>query len=484
MKYRPFQNAVFLIAVLLLLLGLSWFSKSYDQQDGRSQDGFKIGSEIIKYPSLSTFLMDKPKKADENRIDSIVTNLEELVEETVEEEQVPKIPDLESIDTSKIQRIEYPADRISFVMGLREALKAESCRIIHYGDSQIEGDRISSYIRNRLQGLYGGSGPGFIPVKQVYEQISAKVSASENWERYAYFDPTQQKLPHKKYGAYNSISRFTTYKDSIDVDTVELSTGIIHIGISDKTYANFRKFNKIGLHYGNSTVPAEISVYNSNTHLRTTALISDGNYHNFQIDLPETPNDLRIEISSKVSPDFYGITLDGNSGISLDNVAMRGGSGTVFAGTNPENFSSMYRELDPRIIILQYGGNSVPYIKDSTEVQNYVSYLKNHISWLQRRAPKSQFLYIGPSDLTIMENGQMITYPLLPSINDALKEMCLANNVAYWDMFEAMGGKNSMPYWVEQKLAGSDYTHFTFSGSKLISELFFLALYMDVNEAL
>jgi len=47
-------------------------------------------------------------------------------------------------------------------------------------------------------------------------------------------------------------------------------------------------------------------------------------------------------------------------------------------------------------------------------------------------------------------------------------------------MFDAMGGINSMKHWVDQKLASSDYTHFSPSGTKVVSELFFLALFMDL----
>jgi hypothetical protein len=50
-------------------------------------------------------------------------------------------------------------------------------------------------------------------------------------------------------------------------------------------------------------------------------------------------------------------------------------------------------------------------------------------------------------------------------------------------MFKAMGGENSMSFWVDQKLAGSDYTHFTPSGTKIISELFFTSLNMDLTSS-
>jgi hypothetical protein len=48
-------------------------------------------------------------------------------------------------------------------------------------------------------------------------------------------------------------------------------------------------------------------------------------------------------------------------------------------------------------------------------------------------------------------------------------------------MYEAMGGKNSMPSWVlaDPQLAGSDYTHFTPRGARIISEFFYKALIIE-----
>ena len=56
------------------------------------------------------------------------------------------------------------------------------------------------------------------------------------------------------------------------------------------------------------------------------------------------------------------------------------------------------------------------------------------------------------------------------------------NGIAFWNMFDAMGGLNSMQHWVDQDLAATDYTHFSPSGTKVISELFFLSFYMDLND--
>ena len=251
-----------------------------------------------------------------------------------------------------------------------------SCRILHYGDSQIEGDRITAYLRNRLQGMYGGNGPGFIPIKQVYNQISAQVKPSKNWIRYAMFDRrAKKKLPHRKYGTYMSLSRFTPHIDSLPVqhilDSLPVHHATINISKTKLSYFTLRKFKTIGLHYGNCLSPVGVKVFENDVIIQQDSLRVDGKYHYYNIRLSQVPDNVRIELEGKISADFYGLTMDGGVGVQIDNVAMRGGSGTIFSGTSAENYALMAQQLDPKIVIMQYGRNTVPYLKDSTSVDKY-----------------------------------------------------------------------------------------------------------------
>lgn len=488
MSYSPFKIVVYIIATLVVLFGVTYLSSSKSLPNGKTQEGFFMGAVHIKFPTHRSFLENQGQdRAKIKSLDSIVTNVETLVKDLDKNSNAakPSIPDFKKIDTSKVQRIIYPDNRSAFISQLRGNLANGRSRIIHYGDSQLEGDRISAYLRNRLQSIYGGSGPGFVPIVQVYDQISAKVTPSENWTRHAYFDPTQEKFSHKKYGVYSSLSRFTEAYDHVDellLDSLTTRKASIIIGVPTRSYTLLRNFTSIGLHYGNALAPTTIKVYNDGALIASEHLIADGAYHNFSIQLSNTPSKLKIELESKISPDFYGLTLDGNSGISLDNVAMRGSSGTIFAGTNSANFQNMLQQLQPKLLIFQYGGNSVPYLKDSLAVNEYAGYLKNHINWVKRKSPSASVIFIGPSDMTTNDNGQMKTYPLLPYLNQTLKDICTTNGIAFWSMFDAMGGENAMQHWVDQGLAANDYTHFSPSGTKIISELFFLALYLDLND--
>lgn len=285
-----------------------------------------------------------------------------------------------------------------------------------------------------------------------------------------------------------SVSRFTAYSPpladslAIPLDSIKTQKATIDIAKSLVSYHNFRTFNHIGLHYGEATNPISIKVYNNDVLIQQDSLITDQKHHVYPIKLKETPKNLHIELEGKVSADFYGLTLDSPKGIQIDNVAMRGASGTIFAKSNAEAFKNMTTALNPKLMIMQYGGNTVPYLKDSTAVKRYGRLMVKQINWIKKQTPKAQILYIGPTDMSTSINGNMETYPLLPFLNNTLQKVCLANNVAYWSMYNAMGGKGAMKLWVDQRLAGSDYTHFTPKGTKIISEILFTALYLDLKK--
>jgi lysophospholipase L1-like esterase len=47
-----------------------------------------------------------------------------------------------------------------------------------------------------------------------------------------------------------------------------------------------------------------------------------------------------------------------------------------------------------------------------------------------------------------------------------------------------MGGKNSMPVWVDQKLAATDYIHFSPQGARKMATFLYAALINDYNRYL
>jgi hypothetical protein len=57
----------------------------------------------------------------------------------------------------------------------------------------------------------------------------------------------------------------------------------------------------------------------------------------------------------------------------------------------------------------------------------------------------------------------------------AQQQLARRNHAAFWNLFEAMGGENSMVSWVEESppMANKDYTHVNSRGAHKIAGLLF-----------
>jgi len=127
--------------------------------------------------------------------------------------------------------------------------------------------------------------------------------------------------------------------------------------------------------------------------------------------------------------------------------------------------------LDVGMFILQYGGNAVPGLSGEKAVDAYVSNILAQIRYLKRVAPNIPILFIGPSDMLSIVDGELKTYKHLPYLVERLCEELPKAGVAFWNMYQVMGGANSMRAWVKKGWAGNDYVHFTTKGAQGIANV-------------
>src|SRR6056297_1339092 len=78
------------------------------------------------------------------------------------------------------------ADLVRFFKAAQQANeRGELVRILHYGDSQIENDRMTALLRYRFQKVFGGSGCGMVPAIPLYSGNPAfRQNYEGEWTRY------------------------------------------------------------------------------------------------------------------------------------------------------------------------------------------------------------------------------------------------------------------------------------------------------------
>jgi lysophospholipase L1-like esterase len=137
-----------------------------------------------------------------------------------------------------------------------------------------------------------------------------------------------------------------------------------------------------------------------------------------------------------------------------------------------------FDELNVSLLILQFGGNTVPYVESDEKAESYGKWFGSQIRLLKQLIPGVSILVIGPSDMATKVKNDFETYPYLLPVRNALKKAAFDHGCAFWDLYEVMGGKNSMEVWVnaEPPLAGKDYVHFTPKGARKVAELLHKAI--------
>ena len=448
--------------------------------------GWHIGTWHLRFPTLTQALDMDTKQGDELSMmnDSLLAELETLgvlpsdsvvaedslaVQDSIPPKAQPVIPE---VNVSNTDSRAYLA---AFYAAL-DSVRTMPVRVVHYGDSQIEEDRITNVLRERWQKAYGGGGVGLLPLHQTIPTRSMRQWLSMDGvvqtvqggpKRYLVYGPRSMRLDNDEYGVMGQVAVMdsTLVAGSEDV--------VMCIEPIDKKRQGHNYFNRVRV----LTDSVDGYILAQDTMLSPTP----DTRHPLLYTLPDSTTKCEIHLQGKGK--VYGVSLETPTGVIVDNTPMRGCSGNIFTKIDSTQLSDFYRETNTRLIILQFGGNMIPQTENASTISGYVrSTLRQQVRYLRACAPDAAILFIGPSDMSTNIDGQMSTYPLVPYMDKLLKKMAAEEQIAYWSMYDAMGGKDSMVRWVENGLAGSDYVHFTRAGANKMGRMLYewLMTYPDL----
>jgi lysophospholipase L1-like esterase len=441
------------------------------------KEGIAFSGRRLFFPSLEEVTVKEKGLSVTEKMQELETQLaiKDSIKDSIKNVFADSLKFFTDFFESNPARIYLPNDDLTYFDEVFEAIDSvapeHTVHILHYGDSQIESDRITGYLRQCFQERFGGNGPGLLPLVQPIPSLTVS-QESLGLSRYLISGNLANKASHNRYGLLAQMSELRGY-GSISIQPRK----------TKNVFDSLQTFSLIRLFISRNSAGFEARLKTNDKSAPSIKIIKEASNEmktlTWQLSAPVK----RISLQMSGSAELTAIALDGMTGVAVDNIPLRGSSGTFFTDIDASSMLPAMKELDVRLILLEFGGNAVPSIKSEKSIEYYKKNIARQIVRLREIYPKARILFVGPSDMSTKIRGKLQTYPHLPQIVEGLKEAALENGAAFWNMYDVMGGENSMIKWAKEKpaLASPDHIHFTQKGVDRIADLLFKSLIIYYN---
>jgi lysophospholipase L1-like esterase len=333
--------------------------------------------------------------------------------------------------------------------------------IIQFGGSHIQADVWSGQFRSNLQNSHPGikSGRGLVfPYKMA--------KSNHPWNYFTEYTGTWKVC--KNLGTKNSCV--------LGVMGLNAQTSDANAEISvflRKNHVDY-KHNKVQIFHQIDKNAFQISLKDT-SNIKSIEIDQENGFT--LIEFKKSIDTLKLKLDKTESQQnnfmLFGIRLiDDRNGIVFDAVGNNGAS--VPSYLNCDLLPEQLKFVNPDLIIFSMGINDA-HSSDFSGKQ-YEAHYDSLMKKITKVLPNVKFILTTNNDSYFKKK-----HPELNALEVRETMFRLAKkhkNVAVWDMFEIMGGLNSVLEWEKNKLAKSDKIHLTREGYVIMGDLFYFA-FMD-----
>lgn len=343
--------------------------------------------------------------------------------------------------------------------------RTKKIRIAHYGDSILLGDVITENLRQNFQDKFGGDGLGFLSIKP--DDIRMKRSVRQNvYGNWIMGSITKGNPKHFPIGI-SGLTEKATRNSRVKFQTT-------------KFMRTSRSFKTARIFYSNAKSSSSIK-YSFESGKKISRRLQPGtSIKQLVLNSPRLENSLDINFGGASGTYFYGVSFESGNGIYVDNFPLTGNSGVSLTQLKKKTLQEFDQYLNYKLIIIQFGVNATQLTMNFSWYRNKMVRVINHF---KKAFPSASILVVSVGDKSIKRGSRFVTDPKVLQLLKTQKEIVAKTNVAFWNLYEAMGGKNSLNRWVNAgpPLGLRDYIHFTNLGGKVVADLLTRALMKEYN---
>jgi lysophospholipase L1-like esterase len=333
-------------------------------------------------------------------------------------------------------------------------------KILHIGDSHVQADYFTGYVREEMQRMFGTGGRGFVfpyAAAETHSAFDYRTYCSGNWQ-YS-----------------RNIQPYPVYDIGISGATIHTTDSTATFSFVFKSFALKDNYKLLKLYCKQSPESYDIRLLASGE--PDTILISCSQ----QSHLPYIP--ILLNSSSDTLEFFirktttqqnffecYGLLIETteDNGVLYSSVGINGaGYKSILKETL---FSSQLMDYSPDLVIIDMGANDFfGYTLNEYELEYN---LKAIIDMVRKAAPSASIIISNAQDIFKRKRNIAECQPF----SVLTRKVAFANNCGFFDYFNISGGKLSMLKWSKNNLAQRDRVHLSGAGYYVRGELFFNAM--------
>ncbi len=341
-------------------------------------------------------------------------------------------------------------------------------RILHYGDSPVTADSITSDVRRLLEARFGDAGHGYLLIAKPWAWYghSGVRLEGKGWK---ILPASQSREPDGIHGLggvsfrgeAGAVSRVTLPND-----------GYARVIVYYLAQPDGGRFS---VQFGGNP-PAEVDTAADEKHPAFAEIM-----------MPAGNDSLELRVVEGKAR-LFGYRFDKDQpGVQYSSLGINGAQiQMALRYFEPHQWAAELQHENPALVVLNYGTNESIYPKYVDK--EYPDELRTVIGRIRAALPHASLILMGPMDRGVMEGGEITTPESLEKLIEAQRKVARETGCAFFNTFAAMGGAGAMGRWyqAQPRLVSADFMHPLPAGAAIVGGLFESALvksYEDMPKA-
>ncbi|WP_437591017.1 GDSL-type esterase/lipase family protein [Sorangium sp. So ce1000] len=330
---------------------------------------------------------------------------------------------------------------------LEQGRRRDHVRVAWLGDSHAAADFWSGAVRAALQRRFGDGGLGFMHLGYAaYRHDGARLTADGKWRPRPKTPGGSAPIDDGVFGLGGIL--FGAHQAPVRAEITVTSAGPPPRLLWDVCFRPSAPTDEVAVTIEGG--PSEV--------LRAAAGDAPGALQHAKL---ASVGAMKLGIAPSGGAELCGLVVErdpeAGPGVVLDTLGINGARLATPLRWSELGWAAELARRSPELVVLEYGTNEAGDV--TTDPSLYAKQLAELLARARRVEPDVDCLVLAPTDRRDAPERT-------PVIRDVLRDAAREGGCAFWDTYEAMGGRGSIDAWYRERppRASRDGVHLTFRG--------------------